>query len=68
MVKSPLTLMQRYLICFSNVIYYNQFRNMAGTFTQLHYQIIFAVRGRENLIVDKWKTELHKYIAGIIKG
>ena len=41
---------------------------MAGTFSQIHIQIIFAVKGRENLIIDKWKTDLHKYMAGIIKG
>src|SRR5258705_12958302 len=41
---------------------------MAGTFSQIYIQIVFAVKGRQNFINDKWKTELHKYIAGIIKG
>jgi REP element-mobilizing transposase RayT len=41
---------------------------MAGTFSQIYIQIVFAVKGRENLIGNEWKTELHKYIAGIIKG
>lgn len=41
---------------------------MAGTFSQIYIQIIFAVKGRENLIAQTWKDELHKYIAGIIKG
>ena len=41
---------------------------MAGTFSQIYIQIVFAVKGRENLISKKWKDELHKYIAGIIKG
>ncbi|HED05049.1 MAG TPA: IS200/IS605 family transposase [Ignavibacteria bacterium] len=41
---------------------------MAGTFSQIYIQIIFAVKGRENLISKKWKDELHKYIAGIIKS
>ena len=40
----------------------------AGTFSQLYIQVIFAVKGRENLIGKSWKDELHKYIAGIIKG
>ncbi|MDP1995036.1 MAG: IS200/IS605 family transposase, partial [Ignavibacteria bacterium] len=31
-------------------------------------QVVFAVKGRENLIREQWKDELHKYIAGIIKG
>lgn len=41
---------------------------MAGTFSQVYIQIVFAVKGRENLINRHWKEELHKYIAGIIKG
>jgi len=41
---------------------------MAGTFSQVYVQIIFAVKGRHGLIQSKWKTDLHKYIAGIIKG
>lgn len=41
---------------------------MAGTFSQIYIQIVFAVKDRENLIHKEWKDELHKYIAGIIKG
>ena len=41
---------------------------MPGTFSQLYIQVVFAVKGRENLIAKSWKDELHKYIAGIIKG
>lgn len=41
---------------------------MPGTFSQIYIQIVFAVRGRENLIRNGWKIELHKYIAGIVKG
>lgn len=41
---------------------------MAGTYTQIYIQVVFAVKGRENLILKSWKDELHKYIAGIIKG
>ena len=41
---------------------------MPGTFSQIHIQIVFAVKGRQNLIHDSWKNDLHKYIAGIIKG
>ena len=39
---------------------------MAGTFSQIYIQIVFAVKGRENLIGNSWKDELHKYISGII--
>lgn len=41
---------------------------MPGTFSQVYIQVVFAVKGRENLIVNSWKENLHKYIAGIIKG
>ena len=39
---------------------------MANTFSQIYIQIVFAVRGRENLILQNHKEELHKYITGII--
>jgi len=39
---------------------------MAGTYSQLYIQVVFAVKGRENLIAKTWKDELHKYISGII--
>jgi REP element-mobilizing transposase RayT len=41
---------------------------MAGTYFQIYIQIVFAVKGRENLIRNQWKEELFSYIAGIIKG
>ena len=41
---------------------------MPGTFSQMYIQVVFAVKGRENLIGKSWNTELYKYIAGIIKG
>ena len=41
---------------------------MANTYTQIHLQIIFAVKYRDSLIQDKWREELHKYITGIIKA
>lgn len=41
---------------------------MPGTFSQVYIQVVFAVKGRENLISRSWKDELHKYMAGIIKA
>ena len=41
---------------------------MPGTFSKIYIQVVFAVKGRQNLINNNWKTELHKYIAGIVKG
>ena len=41
---------------------------MPGTFSQIYIQVVFAVKGRENIVSKSRSTELHKYIAGIIKG
>lgn len=39
---------------------------MANTYSQLYIQIVFAVKGRQNLISSRWKNELYKYITGIV--
>ena len=39
---------------------------MADTYSQIYIHIVFAVKGRDNLISGKWKDELYKYITGII--
>jgi REP element-mobilizing transposase RayT len=41
---------------------------MPGTFSQIYIHVVFAVKGRENIVSKSWSTQLHKYIAGIIKG
>lgn len=41
---------------------------MANTYSQLYIQIVFAVKGRQNLIAHQWKDELYKYITGIISN
>ena len=41
---------------------------MSGTFSQLYIQVVFAVKGRENLIGREFREGLHEYIAGVIKG
>jgi putative transposase len=40
---------------------------MANTYTQIHLQVIFAVKKRTALIQNEWKDELYKYITGIIQ-
>src|ERR1700712_246159 len=40
---------------------------MANTYTQIHIQVIFAVKKRTGLIQKEWKDELYKYITGIIQ-
>ncbi len=39
---------------------------MANTYTQIYIQVVFAVKGRQNLIKEKFRSELQKYITGII--
>jgi REP element-mobilizing transposase RayT len=41
---------------------------MAGTFSQIYIQIVFAVNGRTNLLQKPWREEVFKYMAGIING
>ncbi len=41
---------------------------MAGTFSQIYIQVVFAVKGRDNLLKKPWRDEVFKYMAGIIKG
>ena len=41
---------------------------MANTYTQLHIQMVFAVKGRASLIHASWKEELYQYITGIVQN
>jgi len=41
---------------------------MAGTFSQIYIQVIFAVKGRKSLIAPAFEEELYKYITGVIKN
>jgi putative transposase len=40
----------------------------AGTFSQIYLQLVFAVKGRQSLISQKWEDELFKYITGIVQN
>lgn len=40
---------------------------MAGTYTQIYIQVVFAVKGRQNLLHKPWREQVFKYISGIIK-
>ncbi len=40
---------------------------MAGTFTQIYIQSVFAVKGRTNLLHKPWRDDVFKYISGIRK-
>ena len=39
---------------------------MANTYTQLYAHVVFSVKGRQALIPERHKAELHKYITGIV--
>lgn len=39
---------------------------MANTYSQLYIHLVFAVKGRENVINKSFKNELYKYICGIV--
>jgi len=41
---------------------------MANTYTQIYVQIVFAVQGRQNLIAEKNRDKLEKYICGIVSN
>lgn len=41
---------------------------MANTYTQIYIQIVFAVKGRQNLISADNREELHKFITGIVSN
>ena len=41
---------------------------MANTYSQILIHVVFTVKGRANLIDKKWRSDLHKYISGIISS
>ncbi|MDP2058480.1 MAG: IS200/IS605 family transposase, partial [Flavobacteriaceae bacterium] len=41
---------------------------MAGTFSQIYIQVVFAVQNRECMIQSSWEEELYKYISGIVRN
>lgn len=41
---------------------------MSNTYSQIYIQIVFAVKGRQNLIEKQRREELHKYITGIVQN
>ena len=41
---------------------------MANTYTQILVQIVFAVKGRQNLISEKHRDQVEKYISGIVSN
>ena len=41
---------------------------MSDTYSQLYVQLVFAVKGRQNLVPKQHKEELHKYMTGLVQN
>jgi putative transposase len=41
---------------------------MAGTFSQIHLHLVFAVSGRQSLIDPEFENDLYRYMSGIIEN
>lgn len=41
---------------------------MASTYLSLHYHLVFGTKNREALIAPEWRTRLHDYLGGTIRG
>jgi putative transposase len=41
---------------------------MANTYSQIHIQVVFAIKTRMSLIGSYWKEELYKYITGVVQN
>jgi putative transposase len=41
---------------------------MANTYTQIYLQFVFAVKGRQSLLRDNFREELHKFITGVVQN
>ena len=41
---------------------------MGSTFYSLHYHVVFSTKERRPFIRSDWRTRLHKYIGGTVRG
>jgi REP element-mobilizing transposase RayT len=41
---------------------------MSSTFLSLHYHLVFGTKTREASIHPEWRTRLHEYLGGTIRG
>lgn len=41
---------------------------MANAYSQINIHCVFAVKGRENIISDSFRDDLHKYMSGILRN
>ena len=57
----------KYYLFYNKISELNHY-TMPGTFSQIYIQIVFAVKGRHNLILPSFEEEVYKYISGIADG
>ncbi len=41
---------------------------MPSTYLSLHYHIIFSTKNRQPLIANEWRSRLHEYLGGTVRG
>jgi len=41
---------------------------MPSTYLSLHYHLVFSTKNRERLIAADWRSRLHEYLGGTIRG
>ena len=41
---------------------------MSSTYLSLHYHIVFGTKNRESSIEAEWRSRLHEYLGGAIRG
>jgi REP element-mobilizing transposase RayT len=41
---------------------------MTSTYLSLHFHIVFGTKNREPLIAPQWRSRLHEYMGGTIRG
>jgi putative transposase len=41
---------------------------MGSTFLSLHYHLVFSTKNREPLIDSSWRSDLHEYLGGTVRG
>ncbi len=39
-----------------------------STFTSLHYHFVFSTKNRETSIKPSWRSQLHEYLGGTVRG
>ena len=41
---------------------------MGSTYLSLHYHIVFSTKERRPFIKDPWRSKMHEYLGGTVRG